>query len=1348
MTPTGNSHSNSKNLEQDLHALGQALAPAHPLAPTILAQLHPLSADPRRNLFQNRLTRLGMGIAAALMLGATGLAANYVVSHDTLTPRLFALGNEKPTPPAALPLDNSGSAAARPTNSSPWYGGSTYTNHPDLSTSSAIATLAAPTPADSPADRKALERLNADVNELSVDHQPLEKVLQYLSETQHVNIFTNWTALSAAGIDKSTQLSVNLHDVPLRKALTTVLSEVGGATNPLSYTIDDGVVTISTKDELNSERYRVVRVYDIRDMLAQPDQNITPPQFDLQNVTANGNVNGGPAGGEGGLFSANPTPQDTRTDTVRQLLTTIKSTVAPTTWADNGGTIGSIQELNGQLIVNTTLDNQHAVQNLLQQLPHNPAALQQSLASDSATRGESLTPPIPANGAVDSPLVVNDAVAADRRYVNLQLKPGLSTVDGIDSWTESLALRATQADHRYSNTSSQTSTALGLDGGLKSLNATDGAAMIPTRAANGTIDGPTSKQTNADAHYAMISAGQDRYYRPTDDADQPDKTALGWKLGDTSGATTADEKHNPTELNRISQTYSDSLSTDFVLGRKTNQLLGSQDPANPQRAGDVKSPPNIDHIGNIPIVGNPFTHGETGSASTFALNGPGAASPATQPAPGTNPPPAPTPPPNTPAPEIAPLKIIRSGTMNVEVRSFDDASAAISSIATEEGGYVSSTTSDKLANGKLEGTITVRVPPAHLDRFLLKLRALGDIKSQQVAAADITKQYTDVQSELTALHAMETRLLDLIKTGKGEVKDLIEAEKTLGDYRVRIEKLEGDIRYYNNLVAMSTMIISLYEKDLQTPAAIFETENVTATIETDQVDARYRDARKAIEDAKGRIIESELKKQEAGQLAAHIVCDVPPDHADLLTAQLKQLGNVIRLESSRRQSSDSGSPNAAATAKVQQKDTRFLITMYNLANIAPRQTNVMTIAVKDVAEAYRTILEGVRTVHAPQPANAINAGAAWGGPAGGGPPFGTIVNSSIQGQRPDQMSADIRADVRSSEAAAILQALRSSGEILNSTLTENPDTANVTPAKTGFQIHLVPLATVAARETTTLSVAALNVAEAYRNLLAAAHTIDTAAGGGGGGGEGGFAVRILQSQLNESNALNVSAVLEIQFPRSAAPDLEKALSGSNIDILSRSVSRSNDTANTIDSRLDYLVSFAKADNLPPRRTVVLGLEVPDVAKSLLQVRAAEAPANAREQGYSAVEDKTGRSVGHIILDVPSGPASSDLLRTIQSLGDIKLNQLTDNPQLADSKFARDRLDLTFSNRPAIVAPNDSLAATLRSALTTAVLAFFKSLYFIILGILFLGPILLLGRIVYWFWRRRKPTLPPPAPPSL
>ena len=50
------------------------------------------------------------------------------------------------------------------------------------------------------------------------------------------------------------------------------------------------------------------------------------------------------------------------------IIDTIKSTVASGTWKDTSGTIGSIRELNGQLVVNQTVDNQTQVYDLLQKL--------------------------------------------------------------------------------------------------------------------------------------------------------------------------------------------------------------------------------------------------------------------------------------------------------------------------------------------------------------------------------------------------------------------------------------------------------------------------------------------------------------------------------------------------------------------------------------------------------------------------------------------------------------------------------------------------------------------------------------------------------------------------------------------------------------------------------------------------------------------------------------------------------------------------------------------------------------------------------------------------------------------
>jgi hypothetical protein len=241
-------------------------------------------------------------------------------------------------------------------------------------------------------------------------------------------------------------------------------------------------------------------------------------------------------------------------------------------------------------------------------------------------------------------------------------------------------------------------------------------------------------------------------------------------------------------------------------------------------------------------------------------------------------------------------KIIRNGDMSFEVDSFDSAFVQITKIAQEEGGFVATTDSEKLANGKVKGTVTVRVPPDRLDTLVLKLRGLGDLKSSKLAAQDITKQYTDLESQLKAARAMEERLLNIIKTGKGEIKDLVEAEKQLGVYREKIEQVEGEVRYYNNLVSLSTLNVTLTERDIRTAALLSETEQVNLGVESQDVEKARASAIKAIEEAKGRIVESELKKLEAGQYAAKEVADVPTDAAGPLIDRMKQIGTVARRE--------------------------------------------------------------------------------------------------------------------------------------------------------------------------------------------------------------------------------------------------------------------------------------------------------------------------------------------------------------------------------------------------------------------------------------------------------------------
>jgi protein involved in polysaccharide export with SLBB domain len=207
-------------------------------------------------------------------------------------------------------------------------------------------------------NKPVVERLEKPLEELSADHLGFEKVIDALRDKAQVNIFVNWKALDGAGIDRDTPVTIDLKNVALRKALTTLLSEAGGTKLKLGYTIDDGIITISTQEDLESAKYQLVKVYDIRDLLLHVTNRSAPEMgqgkgaADIQRTS--------------GRNEEALVPEQERQ--IKEVVDTIEAIVAPDSWRDKGGHIGTIREVNGQLIVNQTEDHQKEVAAVISQL--------------------------------------------------------------------------------------------------------------------------------------------------------------------------------------------------------------------------------------------------------------------------------------------------------------------------------------------------------------------------------------------------------------------------------------------------------------------------------------------------------------------------------------------------------------------------------------------------------------------------------------------------------------------------------------------------------------------------------------------------------------------------------------------------------------------------------------------------------------------------------------------------------------------------------------------------------------------------------------------------------------------
>jgi hypothetical protein len=652
-------------------------------------------------------------------------------------------------------------------------------------------------------------------------------------------------------------------------------------------------------------------------------------------------------------------------------------------------------------------------------------------------------------------------------------------------------------------------------------------------------------------------------------------------------------------------------------------------------------------------------------------------------------------PPPAPAEKVTPRYVIRNGEMEFEVDSFDHSYEQISKIATEENGYIASNDSEKLANGKVRGRIVLRVPPDRLDLLVLKLRALGELKSQRITSEDVSKKYNDTESELRAGRAMEGRLIEIIKTGKGDVSDLLKAEKELAVWREKIEKLEGEIRYYNNLISLSTLSLTLSERDIKTPTYASEQETVNTGIEAEDVEKAYSDTLKAIADVKGRVTASDLKQYEAGQFGASITCEVAPDSADKLRDRLKQLGRTARLTIEHKQSTQGGT-GAPSGVRMDRKETQFIISLYNLANVAPRVTNHLNLAAVDTEAAYHVILARIEKAE------------------------GRVLTSTLNREKPEQTSATINFEVKSDDADAVLNDVRATGEVVLFNATENPDTSNVTRAKKGFVVQVFALSQVPPRESAQLEIATTQVADSYNKL---ADAVRAAKG------------RVLISQLDEKDRQNVTGRLEFEIMRTDLPALEKVLGGLG-DVYSSNISRSSDTASTIDSKKRFDIGLFNSERLAPRETTTIGIELNDVDKASAEIAALAQKAGGRTVESHVSKDRSGRIVGKIVVDVPLSNGLETVAQ-IRNLGTVRMIESSRNSQVPDGALSRTRIDITIANADVLVPDDKGLSSTVRGSFSTSITGLLWSLQLIIVGLCFVGPwALILWLVIRWY--RRKP----------
>jgi hypothetical protein len=161
-------------------------------------------------------------------------------------------------------------------------------------------------------------------------------------------------------------------------------------------------------------------------------------------------------------------------------------------------------------------------------------------------------------------------------------------------------------------------------------------------------------------------------------------------------------------------------------------------------------------------------------------------------------------------------RIVKTADMRVQVGKggFGAAFDRVSSIATANGGFVSSSSSasgdDAKAAGARSGDLTVRVPADRFDAVRQALGGLGKVASQSIRGEDVSGQLVDVDARIKNLQAQEDALRTLLGQAKA-VGDVLSVQSNLFGVRQQIEQLKAQQANLTQATTLATIQVSLFE---------------------------------------------------------------------------------------------------------------------------------------------------------------------------------------------------------------------------------------------------------------------------------------------------------------------------------------------------------------------------------------------------------------------------------------------------------------------------------------------------------------------------------------------------------
>ena len=150
-------------------------------------------------------------------------------------------------------------------------------------------------------------------------------------------------------------------------------------------------------------------------------------------------------------------------------------------------------------------------------------------------------------------------------------------------------------------------------------------------------------------------------------------------------------------------------------------------------------------------------------------------------------------------------QIVYVAGMNISVYDLESSMATLEALPDTYGGWV---------HMRSQTQVVLRLPAIQLKPAMAMLATIGVVEARTLQAQDVTAEYVDLDSRITVLRDTQTQLLDLLAKAK-TVEEALHVRRALDEVTLELETALGRMRQLSDLIAFSTLTVSLSERGPQ-----------------------------------------------------------------------------------------------------------------------------------------------------------------------------------------------------------------------------------------------------------------------------------------------------------------------------------------------------------------------------------------------------------------------------------------------------------------------------------------------------------------------------------------------------